>query len=570
MKKFVNLLFVAASITALASCKTNNDERQSRPKSFSFAYRRSGYDEWGKEVANYYMDHVDQDVYIDCSYFENSETIRNNIISGAAGLADLYQLEVDLSGGENYLVELTDVYNSLSPDEGNTSVLIKDKIDEDVLAIYNEKSKNEQGVYEDHFYRMPQTLANGWNWVYNKTTLNLVLGENNWELPRTTDEMFALYERIVESNKAFPIVMCGDGNISGEYIRYGNEIWFAQMMGKEKYDAFFDGYYFDENNERKFALNAPTQIENARDEINAAYNTIYRLFNQDNFYVHPKSGSFDFNSVNEAIYSGYEHSTGRKFSTEGGSKTYLPPCFAFLGTWMEKEIKDDLEAGYITKEGQEILAMRMPIISSIINRTPSIKDDATLSKVIDYVDGKLGEVPEGVTENDVAIIKEARSFIPELICREMAIPKTSNNVEEAKKFLKWLTTEEAQVVVSKYTGGINILPYGYSPKDEDMGFSISNYIKSFNDIALSSTVIDEGRTSRPYAKFVNNTWFSSEKSDAASLNRNIFNGKANLPSDDNVTYFYNKVYGNGGSTYSNLMKTFKNRYPDYVDDWGNI
>lgn len=570
MKKGSILLLLAVLIPALSACNGNRDERQSRAKSFSFAYRKSGYDEWGKEVAEYYMNHVDPDVYIDCSYFENSETIRNNIISGAAGLADLYQLEVDLSGGQDYLVELTDIYNSISPDEGNTSVLIKDKIDEDILTIYNEKSKNDQGVYEDHFYRMPQTLANGWNWVYNKTTLNLVLGENNWKLPKTTDEMFALYERIVDSNKAFPIVMCGDGNISGEYIRYGNEIWFAQMMGKEKYDAYFDGFYFDENGERKFALNAPTQIENARDEINAAYSTVYRLFNQDNYYVHPKSGSFDFNSVNEAIYSGYEHSTGRKFTTEGGNKTYLPPCFAFLGTWMEKEIKDDLETGYITKEGQEILAMRMPIISSIVDRTPTIKDDTTLSAVVDYVDGNSSTLPSGVDEKDVEIIKEARSLIPELICREMAIPKTSKNAEEAKKFLKWLTTEEAQIVVSKYTGGINILPYGYHPTDADMGFSISDYVKSFNNIALKSTVIDEGRISRPYAKFVNNTWFSSSLSDAASLNRNIFNGRANLPTDDNVTYFYNKVYGNNGTTYKNLMKTFKNRYPDYVDDWGGI
>lgn len=570
MKKSTTLLLLAVSMFALSACNINNDERKSRPKSFSFAYRRSGYDEWGKEVADYYMDHVDTDVYIDCSYFENSETIRNNIISGAAGLADLYQLEVDLSGGEDYLVELTDIYNSISPDEGNTSILIRDKIDENILDIYNEKSKNDQGLYEDHFYRMPQTLANGWNWVYNKTTLDLVLGNNNWELPKTTDEMFALYERIVNSNKAFPIVMCGDGNISGEYIRYGNEIWFAQMMGKEKYDAYFDGYYFDEHGERKFALTAPTQIENARMEINEAYSTVYRLFNQDNYYVHPKSGAFDFNSVNEAIYCGYEHSTGRKFSTEGGSRTYLPPCFAFLGTWMEKEIKDDLETGYITKEGQEILAMRMPIISSIINRTPTINDDLTLSDVIDYVDGTSTSLPAGVSQEDVAIIKEARSFIPELICREMAIPKTSRKVDEAKKFLKWLTTEEAQIVVSKYTGGINILPYGYNPTDSDMGFAISNYVKSFNDIAVNSIVLDEGRISRPYAKFVNNTWFSSSLSDAASLNRNIFNNRANLPTDDNVTYFYNKVYGNGGTAYRNMMRTLKNRYPDYVDDWGEI
>ena len=570
MNKKSLLFLLAISALSLSACNQNNDSRKTRTKSFSFAYRRSGYDEWGKAVADYYMDHVNTDVYVDCSYFENSETIRNNIISGTAGLADLYQLEVDLSGGKDYLVELTDIYNSLSPDVGNTSILVKNKIEDEILSIYNEKSKNDQGEYDDHFYRMPQTLANGWNWVYNKTTLNLVLGEGNWELPNTTDEMFALYERIVESSKAFPIVMCGDGSISGEYTRYGNEIWFAQMMGKEKYDAYFDGYYFDESGERKFALEAPTQIEKARNEIESAYAIVHRLFDPNNYYVHPKSGSFDFNSVNEAIYSGYEHNTGRKFSIEGGNKSYLPPCFAFLGTWMVKEIADDLETGHIDPSGQEILAMRMPVISSITNRTPTINDDQTLSMVIDYIDGNEATLPDGVSEEDMSIIKEARSFIPELICREMAIPKSSKNVEEAKKFLAWLTTDEAQKVVSKYTGGINILPYGYSPSDEDMGFKIPEYVKSFNNIASSSVVIDEGRISRPYAKLVNNTWFSSPLSDANSLSRNIFNGRANLPSEDNVTYFYNKVYGANGTAYLNLMRTFKNRYPDYVDDWGNI
>ncbi|MDY4895279.1 MAG: ABC transporter substrate-binding protein, partial [Candidatus Borkfalkiaceae bacterium] len=53
-------------------------------------------------------------------------------------------------------------------------------------------------VSDGHYYSVPWINEN-FSYVYNKTALNTLLGEGTWALPKTTNELFTLCDRIKES-----------------------------------------------------------------------------------------------------------------------------------------------------------------------------------------------------------------------------------------------------------------------------------------------------------------------------------------------------------------------------------
>ena len=74
----------------------------------------------------------------------------------------------------------------------------------------------------------------------------------------------------------------------------------------------------------------------------------------------------------------------------------------------------ELKNNEVVASDSVIKMMKTSVISSIINSTdsysgstdkrlPNITSDAILAQVVDYVDG-VGELPAGVTEEEVAII----------------------------------------------------------------------------------------------------------------------------------------------------------------------
>jgi len=76
------------------------------------------------------------------------------------------------------------------------------------------------------------------------------------------------------------------------------------------------------------------------------------------------------------------------------------------GDWLENEMKsveDEDENKYTFR------MMNTPVVSAIIEKCETIADDATLSRVIDYVDGNLdrSEIAD-VSDADIARIDEAR------------------------------------------------------------------------------------------------------------------------------------------------------------------
>ena len=85
--------------------------------------------------------------------------------------------------------------------------------------------------------------------------------------------------------------------------------------------------------------------------------------------------------------------------------------FMACGDWFDMEMKE-LIADIVNNGGKayNVQMMKTPVISAIIDRLTTVKDDATLSKVVKAVDAGADSF-EGVSEDDFKIIKEARNIL---------------------------------------------------------------------------------------------------------------------------------------------------------------
>ncbi|MCI8487447.1 MAG: hypothetical protein HFE36_01890 [Clostridia bacterium] len=508
-----------------------------RDRAFTFCYYAGGYGtDWLDAVLDDYMLNVNTDVYINLKRNTNNDTTRTNIKTGV-GTYDLYQIEVDMFGCSNCLADMSELYETEV--YGEPGVKVKDKFGDRWVDYYEENG---------HWYQMPQTQLTGWNWAYNKDLLDSTLGAGQYSLPRTTEEFFAFGDELYKKGvylTAFP----GADTAGGDYSRYAYELWFAQMTGLEGYQKYMSGYYKDEQTgEWTFAEDAPVQIKQNETAITEAYKVAQRLCTPaasaaDSQYMHAQSMGMTFKDVDVMLYGGRYR--GQK----------VPPiAFSYVGGWLETEVAPFVNAGTISGD-QKVMAMKMPVISAITSRTPTINDEQTLLKVIDYVDGVAESAPQGVTEGDIAVVREARNMVSELICRQFVVTNSAQNKDDIFDFLAYLTSERAQKIAAKATRGISVLPYGYTPTDEDMGFTISDYTKSVEAIKRESVIVDEGGLDMPYRSFFGMSWFVDSAAAGGTLSQNLFTKQA-----EDYKTIATSTYKKLNSTYKDVMAQYKIKY----------
>lgn len=142
------------------------------------------------------------------------------------------------------------------------------------------------------------------------------------------------------------------------------------------------------------------------------------------------------------------------------------PC----GDWLMQELKNNS-----TIESDSVIKMmKMPVISSIIESTdsysgsadkrlPNIKSDKVLAQVVDYVDGK-GDLPAGVTEDEAAIVKEARNVMGSKGTDHIVYaPAFSNAKTLADDFLLFMASDEGiKIFKENCIGGFAPYDYEYS------------------------------------------------------------------------------------------------------------
>ena len=516
MKKLVGLLLSVLMVLSLVGCSGNPqggdqidaEKYGERSKEITLCYYEGGYgSEWLAAVVDDYMMNVNTDLYIHLKSSTDNATAREKI-TGKTGTYDLYYIEVDMFDKQDSLEELTDLLEMEVP--GESGVKVKDKIDAQWLDYYEEDGK---------WYQMPATNFMGWNWTYNKGLLDETLGEGNYKLPNTTDEFFALGEELFNNN-VFLTTFAGNDTTGGaDYLRYCYEIWFAQMTGMEGYAHYFNCEY-NNNGTYEVAKTYPENIVENKLAIEETYRVAERLCqgDGDTEYVHTKCESLSFLDAQFLLYKG---------NFKGAAE--FPIAFYYNSASGEQEMAPYVADGIV--EDQDIRMMKMPVISAIINRTPSIQDDATLSAVVDYVDGVTDTAPAGVTEEDIAIIAEARNLKAELVCREFVITESAQHKEDIKDFLAYLVSDQAQKVAAKECNGLPILNYGYVPTEEDMGFEFTTYVESAHEVFADAVIVDIANFDKPLGKFVGLSWYQDSTTSGGTLCTNLYTEQA-LSSDE--------------------------------------
>lgn len=536
MKRITGILLSLLMVCSLVGCNGSGDGKESndakyknRSKQFTLCYYEGGFgSDWLQAVVNDYMDNVNTDVYIKLKASTDNDGARTKI-AGQTGTYDLYYIEVDMFEQQDVLVELSDLMEMDVP--GEDGVKVKDKIGQTWVDYNSENGE---------IYQMPATNFLGWHWSYNKTLLDKALGEGNWKLPNTTEEFLALGEELFNNNVFLTTFVGNDTTGGADYLQYCYEVWFAQRLGLEDYNHYYNCEYKD-GSTWKVAEKYPKNIEQNKDAIEDNYKLVETLCQGRNGveFIHSKCESLSFLDAEFLLYQG-----GFK-----GAEEY-PIAFYYNTAAGEQEMLPYIKDGII--EDQDVEMMKMPVNSSIIKRTASIKDDATLSAVVDYVDGNASELPKGVTKEDAEIVKEARNMMAELVCREWVIPKKAENVDDIKDFLAYLTSDNAQKVAAKAANGLSVLNYGYVPTTDDMGFEVSAYTKSIQEITKDAVIVDYGRFDKPLGRFMGLSWYKDSRASGGTLSGNLYTKQAMSSKE-----IYDSTLSSFSATWADRMEQYK-------------
>ncbi len=354
--------------------------------------------------------------------------------------------------GKEFFADLTEtVFNKTVPGE---NITVKDKMLPtyvDSIRYYEKGQDSNSPDVPFKSYTFP--WASGMDGIlYNADHLESM----DLEVPLTTDQFIEYCKKISDgkyfdyNNKEY-----GDYAIlrdaGGAYWEYIYPTWWAQYEGVEAYRNFFNGvtkvgddYRFGpEIFEQKGKLYALTAFE--------------EILKWDNGYVYKKNAGLDFMQAQTNFLKG-----------EG--------VFYANGDWFSREM--ETTAAAIKKEygiEYDIRMMRVPVISDIIERTPTITNDETLRSVIRCIDAGFATVQAAksdptnaemnailnVSEADYAIIVEARGMIHAIgPTHHAVVPSYAKGKEVAFDFLTYLATDKAQEIYLEYTGGAS-LPFDY-------------------------------------------------------------------------------------------------------------
>lgn len=411
---------------------------------------------WLKAIAQVYMSQ-NRDVSITIE----GTPIPHQLLSQIQGGLDSYDIFLGTSplgglGEDGYFVCIDDVVNSAPAGEEKT---VKEKLG----------SLDSAMIYNDHYYSLPY-VNSPTGMVVNHDTMKALYG-NNYKLPNTTDEFLAMGKEIAGKG-AYPYM----DSIS--YTDMMMEVWWNQYDAVG-YQNYWKGVYIDENGQEQKAANGESLDQPGKLE---AYKLAQTLLNPKYGYNHQYATTMDFAEAQLAFLGqGY-----------GGIDNKL---IAFMpnGAWLENEMEMVLAEYPANFE-----MFRVPVISSIINVLPdkSVADDAELSALITAIDAgstALSGTGYEVTQKDFARVKEARFYVGQnSTAHEIGIVSTCKNVDAAKDFLLFMTSNQASSVAGRELSGV-ALPFGYLPSSED-GYEISAYVQSANRLCEGATFICHGST----------------------------------------------------------------------------
>ena len=423
--------------------------------------------QWGKDM----LDAFKQEDWVKAKYPNiqtkftsdgNMSTLTTKIDAGQrANTVDLFfgtgmaKYEGANASGYEMFADLTDVvYNATVPGE---DVTVRNKMDKsyvDSLWYYEKGQDSNTPNVPFKAYAFP--WASGMDGIlYNAEYLE-ILGE---EVPLTTNQFLEVCEK-ASSERLLDYNLEANGNYavltdsSGRYWYYVMPTWWAQYEGIDGYYDFCNGVYRE----------SPSDPGRISGEIFKQKGKLYALQTLENILKYDKG----------YVYTKH---TGLQFMQSQANFIRGNGVFYSNGDWFAKEMEATVEE--IENRGQkayDIRMMKTPIVSEIIEKTPSIPDEETLRAVIraiDYgcedaqmmkqtVEFKGSELVFGVTQADYEKILSARGTIHALGSSHRAlVPSYAQGKEIAFDFLRFMATDKAQEIYMKATGG-GSLPFEYN------------------------------------------------------------------------------------------------------------
>ena len=466
MKKITSLLIVLLMLLSMAACGGNNggtvnnpenpDEIVENTTTLNIMILHKGYGFKWLEALKGGFEKANPGVTVNLTTISKADIIKSDLKNykksdfdlyfdiSNTGMASLVQEYSTYYGGNQALRPLNDVLNAEIPGEGIT---VKEKMYDSVLIGYQHTGRDTADVADDVYYGLPY-VTGAMGLYYNETVINEALGEGNWEVPNTTDELIALCEKL----KAAGCHILLPGSLD-QYAKSFFLVNWAQYEGIENYLKFFDGIGFDSARGRETTKSSLIYQQKGRLE---SMKVAFDLLDPDNGFVLPNTAEIDVNNLND-----YQ----KRFVD---SKNKL--AFYFCGDWLMQEIQDNSDAG---STASVVKMMKTPVISSIIDSTngysvdnevrlPNVNDDATLSAVIDYVDGISDTLPAGVTDSEAEFIRSARNTMgSNNDIHSVYAPAFSNAKTLANKFLIYMASDEGiQIFKDNCIGGF--APYQYT------------------------------------------------------------------------------------------------------------
>lgn len=465
MKKIMSMLMALLLVLSMAACgggggstvvnPDNLDEIVENTTTLNIMILHKGYGFKWLEALKGGFEAANPGVTVNLTTISKSDIIKGDLKNykksdydlyfdiSNTGMASLVQEYSTYYAGNQALRPLNDVLNAEIPGEGIT---VKEKMNSSVLISYQHEGRDTEDAADDVYYGLPY-VTGAMGLYYNETVINNALGEGNWEVPNTTDELIALCERL----KAAGCHMLVPGSLD----QYAKSLFlanWAQYEGLNNYLKFFEGIGFDSDRGRETANSSLIYQQEGRLE---SMKVAFDLLDPDNGFVLSNTAEIGVNNLND-----YQ----KRFVD---SKNKL--AFYFCGDWLMQELQDN---GGADGSQSVIKMMKTPVISAIIDSTngysvdhearlPNVNDDATLSAVIDYVDGVSDTLPAGVTDSEVAFIREARSIMgSNNDIHSVYAPTFSNAKTLANNFLIYMASDEGiQLFKDNCVGGF--APYQY-------------------------------------------------------------------------------------------------------------
>ncbi|MBQ3492753.1 MAG: extracellular solute-binding protein [Clostridia bacterium] len=328
---------------------------------------------------------------------------------GGASVTEVYKGQVTVRGQSYSCIyeDLTDLYKTKI--EGEDVTVEQKMLESSRTAL----------ITDNKYYHFPY-VSGMQGFIINKDVWN-----SAWEIPRTTNELLELCETIKGSGKS-PFIY----SLEDEYWTTMLPVFVSQYEGVENMNKLWSGYGPDG---KRYSNNMI-----AYTGLLKALEFFHSLLVDSNGYMYRDSKDVSFTNMQSMFLEG----------------AAVMNC---NGDWLEKEM-------FTNYPEVEIEMMKTPVLSAVAEKCSFSGDadkETKLRTLIDYVDGVITEKPSFATDDDVAYIREARSFERAGSGNCAVIPCYANQKQSAKDFLLFMASNEGLKIFRDYTAGCR-MPFDYS------------------------------------------------------------------------------------------------------------